>query len=466
LKKRNEQSEKKNSSDTIAAIATPTGSGGIGVVRISGPRASAILRQIFIPKKVNSKPAPYLLRLGKIVDSSSGQALDEVMAAFMPGPKSFTGEDMVEFYCHAGQFTVRAILDEILCHDCRPAEAGEFSLRRFVNHGVDMTTLEGAADIVSAKTELAYRLSREHLLGAYGDHITELRSKIVHLLAEIEADIDFPDEDAVGSIGRDLLNTQLDTIIDDIDLLAGSYRAGKIIRDGFRVVILGPPNAGKSSLFNRLVRHNRALVTPIAGTTRDYLSEWIDIEGLPVELYDTAGLRKGRGTVERAGIEETRKLINLADLILYIVDVSAKIIDFKELTAIRKRPSVVLLNKADLLPSGSSRADNWQSKLGKFETILISAKTGRGMKQLSRRIYELAGVADLTDSLVVTSRRHKLKLDRCLAHLKKIKSLADMPAEIISFELRQAAERIGEITGHIYTEQILDEIFANFCIGK
>lgn len=293
----------------------------------------------------------------------------------MPGPRSFTGEDMVEIYCHAGQIGLNAILDNILTFDCRPAEAGEFSLRRFLNHGVDLTRLEGAADIVKSKTDLAYRISREHLLGAYGDHVSGIRTKIVNLLAEIEADIDFPEEDDTGHIGARLLDKQLGGIIGDLEHLSDLYGTGRIIKDGYRVVIFGPVNAGKSSLFNRLVRQNRALVTPVPGTTRDYLSEWIDIDGLPVQLYDTAGLRPARGRVEKAGIDKTAKLLSRADLLLVIYDLSRTP---KALPPIRLRKNqkvLVVFNKADLVKNSAEKIVSWRKKTTiEDDGFLVSAK--------------------------------------------------------------------------------------------
>ncbi len=305
------------------------------------------------------------------------------------------------------------------------------------------------------------------MLGAYGDYITGLRKQIVHLLAELEADIDFPEEDSVGRIGRSLLREKLDQIIENLEQLSSSYKYGRIIQDGYRVVLLGPPNSGKSSLFNRLVKQSRALVTPVPGTTRDYISEWIDIEGLPVELFDTAGLREGRGRVERAGIEATRRLIKRADLILYMYDLAGKIYDPPELKISQAQQLLIVFNKVDLLTNKKARLGKWVAKLdGRHEHCIVSAKTGMGVRQLIKTVYKKAGVADLTSSLVVTSHRHKVKINACLKHLRKIRKILNMPPEIISFELRQAANSIGEITGSIYTEEILDEIFANFCIGK
>lgn len=467
MKKVSNANSDKSLPDTIAAIATPVGSGGIGIIRISGPEAVEIINKIFIPQHSKSKLVPYMLRFGRIVSHNDSQDLDEVLAVYMPEPKSFTGEDMVELYCHAGHFTLKAILNSILELGCRPAEAGEFSMRRFLNHGVDLSKLEGAAEVIASKTDMAYHLSREHLLGTYGEHITGLRKQIVQLLAELEADIDFPEENAVGTMGRTLLEKHLDQVIENLEQLASSYRAGRIIQDGYRVVLLGPPNSGKSLLFNRLVRQNRALVTPVAGTTRDYISEWIDINGLPVELFDTAGLREGRGKVEKAGIEGTRKLIKKADLILYLFDLSGRIYNPPDIKISKNQQLLVVFNKIDKLSDDSGRINKWLSKLdGKYDYKAVSAKSGKGVKGLINCIYEKAGVADLTESLVVTSHRHQTKINASLKHLRQIRKMTNMPSEIISFELRQAADRMGEITGAVYTEEILDEIFANFCIGK
>lgn len=452
--------------DTIAAIATPSGSGGIGIIRISGPASHKILNKVFRPRK-KSRYRPFLLRYGQIVAPDKGEILDEVLTVFMPEPNSFTGEDLVEIYCHAGQYSLKTILDNILSVGCRLAEPGEFSLRRFLNHGVDITKLEGAAELVASKTDLAYRLSREHLLGEYGKHINAIRQKIVRLLAEIEADIDFPDEDMLGKHGQEMLQKQLYDLIGQLQGLSEGYKTGKIIKDGYRVVILGPPNAGKSSLFNRLVRQNRALVTPIAGTTRDYISEWVDIDGLPVELFDTAGLRTGRGKIEKAGIEGSRKLINKADLAIYIIDVTTRSHNLKEIQKLKNKSVILALNKIDLVKDPKRHMDSLKlTDITFADKCIISAKTGRGVKKLLSLISQKAGVTDMTDSLVVTSHRHKTKIDKALSHIRKIQKMAEAPVELISFELRQAAEQLSEITGHIYTEDILDEIFSAFCIGK
>jgi tRNA modification GTPase len=452
--------------DTIAAIATPTGSGGIGIIRISGPRSKSILARVFRPRRLSSKPKPYLLRFGRFIDPDGSEEYDEVMAAYFPKGKSFTGEHMVELYCHSGHVLLKKLLDKTLQAGCRPAEAGEFSFRRFLNHGTDLTRLEGAAELVAAKTDLAFKLGREQLLGSFGDHIEKIRKEIVHLLAELEADIDFPEEEAVGRIGRDLLERSLNSIISSLENLSASYKTGKIIRDGYRVLLMGAPNSGKSSLFNRLVRQNRALVTPIAGTTRDYLTEWIDIDGLPVELFDTAGLRPARGTIEEAGIKETKKLVERADLIIHLVDLSRR--KFEPMPPLEKgMERLVGFNKSDLVPDADHKADSWANRAKLTDDFcVISAKTGKAIPKLSRMVFERAGVSDLSERQVVTSERHKAKIDLGLKHLRKVRKILDQPPEIISFELRQAADRIGEITGKIYTEDILDEIFANFCIGK
>jgi tRNA modification GTPase len=450
--------------------------------------------------------APFMMRYGYFLDKR-GAAIDEVTAVYMPAGKSYTGLDQVEIYCHGGRQVALTILNEIVSSGARAAEPGEFTKLAFLSGRIDLTRAEAVAEIIGANTTTSYQAAREHLLGTYSEHINRLQQKIIDIISEVETSIDFPEED-VDTLEVKGLIESVDETIESIKKLAETYTGGRIIREGYTVAIAGRPNAGKSSLFNLLLRQERALVTPTPGTTRDYLSEWIDLGGFAVQLIDTAGLRGKGGLIEKAGQKSAMKIVSDADLVLWMVDLSERNWGNKlrlDFSFVKKHNSLLIGNKIDIVPDyrklcgrlanlcgwqTSSSAPYYNQFVGQNSgssdrrmsepqglrptngqnLIPISCLTGKGISGLKKKLLECINqrMPDLTSGLVVTSARHQQKLQAALKNLrrakKKMKS-GESP-ELTAFDLRQAATAINEITGKVYTEDILQRIFSKFCIGK
>lgn len=454
--------------ETIVAIITPPGEGGIAAIRIAGRRSLALLQKHFRPvSQERKRPVPFVMRYGYFVNGQ-GDTIDEVMAVYMPKGKSYTGLEQVEIFCHGGRQVATNILNEIISSGARVAEPGEFTKLAFLSGRIDLARAEAVAEIIGANTDSSFHAAKEHLLGAYAEHIHMLREEIINIIAEVEASIDFPEEEIDPADTRRLIH-MVDAIIRQIEDLVQTYTGGRIIKEGYKIAISGRPNAGKSSLFNLLLRQQRALVTPTAGTTRDYLSEWIDLDGFAVNLIDTAGLRKGGGAIEKAGRVSAMKIISDADLLIWIIDLAEKGWATKlraDLEFVKKHIKLLVGNKIDLL-------ENYRTVIkrgGIFDLTPISCLTGKGINELKKKIVDRINetMPDLTSGLIVTSARHQQKLQAALKNLRRAKTkmkLGESP-EITAFDLRQAANAIDEITGKVYTEDILDRIFSKFCIGK
>lgn len=449
--------------DTIVAIITPPGEGGIAALRIAGNDARSILSKHFKPQQKNRGVKPFLMRFGFFVDDSKN-VIDEIMTVYMPAGKSYTGCEQVEIFCHGGRQVVRLIQDTIIGSGARMAEPGEFTKLAFLAGKIDLTKAESVAEIISANTSSSFETAREHLLGAYSEHIGMLREQLIDILAEIEASIDYPEEE-IDPKDQEKLISDFDDLLGKISELKKSYKGGRIINEGFKIAIGGRPNAGKSSLFNLLLRQQRALVTPKAGTTRDYLSEWIDIDGFKVNIIDTAGLRKAGGTIEKEGQKSAKSILKSADLVLWLVDISSK--GYKkqietDLQDITNNHILKLYNKIDKSASSPEHPDT--------DTILISCKTEKGISQLKKEISARinATIPDLTAGVVVTSARHKQKFSNAEKMIKaaRDKCLEKESPELPAFDLREALKELDEITGKVYNEDILGRIFAKFCIGK
>lgn len=392
----------------------------------------------------------------------------------MPQGQSYTGQNQAEIFCHGGQYVLKQILEVIYGNQVRPAEPGEFTRRAFLAGRIDLAKAEAVADLIASKTEYSYHAAMNNLLGRMTDYIDSIRSGAIALLAEIEVSVDYPEEGLEAGDKARLLES-IDTIIFHAKELSESYRAGQIIKEGFKIAIAGRPNAGKSSLFNLMLNQNRAIVAPTPGTTRDYLTEWIDMEGAAVSITDTAGLRAKGGQIEKAGQVSAKGIINDSDLVIWIVDISRKewksetIKDINEISKDKK--TLVALNKIDKIGNfDKSAAGSIDCQNKALKVIPMSCKTDTGFKllrkELIKRINE--SMPDLTDRLVVTSARHKKKLDDFLAAFGKARKniVKEESPELIAFELRSGINQIDEITGRIYNDEILENIFSRFCIGK
>jgi len=449
-------------SDNIAAIITPPGVGGVAGLRISGRHCLAILEKHFQPISKDASWTPFLLRLGRFVDSK-GAIIDEVTAVHMPEGKSYTGEHQVEIFCHGSRHIAGRILDSLVASGARVAEPGEFTKMAFLSGRIDLAEAEAVSEMVSANTETSLRTAREHLFGAYSEHVNGIRDRLIDLMAEVEASVDYPEE-AISPADSMRLIALIDNVLGDLKKLLATYDGGRIIREGFRIAIAGRPNAGKSSLFNLLVRHERALVTPTAGTTRDYLTEWIDIGGHAVCLIDTAGIRGAGGKIEKVGQAKAKEIMAGADLVLWLFDISTRNWKTTLSSDVKKLPkaeTLIIANKTDKLKHGNA--------LHK-QAMPVSCKTEKGVDELIAQIQKTiqSHIPDLTSGLVVTSARHKSKLSSALNSLKKtrLNITQSVSPELTAVDLRQAVNAIDEITGRIYTEEILGRIFSKFCIGK
>ncbi len=454
-------------SDTIAAIATPPGESGLAVIRISGPRATAVADQVFCsarkpPTQLATAPS-HTLHYGHIV--REGRRLDEVLVAVMRAPRTFTREDVVEVSCHGGVLVTRLVLDALLAAGARAAQPGEFSRRAFLNGRLDLTQAEAVADVIHARTELALAAAQEQLAGSLSRRVGPLRDELLGLLAHVEAHIDFPDED-IAPDTRDRMTARLESALSTLDGLLATAREGQVLRRGIRTVIVGCPNAGKSSLLNRLLGHDRAIVSPVAGTTRDTIEETASIRGYPVVFIDTAGLRDAADDLEREGIRRTRKAADRAELVLHVLDGSDLLqpADLEFLGQFADKPRLLVLNKSDLprrleLPAGTHEA----------EPVPVSCVTGEGLETLKEAIAGRirSGATEALPEATINAR-HEDALRRAREGLDRTRTalVAELGLELVALDLRIAVTAIGEIVGGTATDDLLDSIFSQFCLGK
>ena len=446
--------------DTIAAVSTPPGRGGIGIVRVSGPRAAQMAREV-----VGRLPEPRVATAARFL-AGDGETLDSGIALWFPGPRSCTGEDTLELQGHGGPVVLDRVAGRVLSLGARPARPGEFTERAFLNGKLDLAQAEAVADLIDAATHEAARLARRSLDGALSERVNRAVSELVEIRTFLEGSLDFPDEE-VPELPEALLAGRLDRVRAEVSAARGSAARGNLLREGFGVVIAGRPNVGKSSLLNRLVGRERAIVTEAPGTTRDTLDEAVQVDGLPLRVVDTAGLRPTDDPVERIGIERTWAAVEEADAVLAVVDDRRGIeeADRAILERIPERlPRVVVHNKIDLTGAAAGEREEGTG----FFRIGLSAKTGEGVDRLCERIKSLAGYEPRAEGVFMARRRHLAALDEALAALDAAKRGGDEGAgsELVAEDLRLAQRALGEITGEFTADDLLGRIFASFCIGK
>jgi len=456
--------------ETIAAIATPIGVGGIGIIRISGNTAENIARKVFQSKRHIKSFESFRLYLGHIVDPKSRLPVDEVLLSVMRAPLSYTREDVVEINSHSGYTILSTILQIILQAGARLARPGEFTLRAFLNGRIDLTQAEAIIDLINAKGDMSVTLAACQLAGGFKKGIERIRQVIIEILARIEVSLDFPDEEP-ASVERSHLADQIHKdILKPIRELIGAYGQRKIWHEGVTVVIVGRVNVGKSSIFNRLLQEERAIVTPIPGTTRDALECMITIQGLPIRLVDTAGMRKVKGKIEKKGVDLTKTQLASSDITLLVIDRSRPLnqYDLNLIQAVENKTTLVVINKIDLPAKLSEKKiHSIQKYLTKVE---VSALTGEGFEDLTQGIVEriMDKKADLSPPPIVPNLRHKMLLSKAATFLQNASTniLRNTPLELVAADLSWAKDAIDEITGNRTNEDILDTIFSNFCLGK
>jgi len=460
--------------DTIVAISTPIGTGGIGIVRMTGPDSVRILRQLFVPGPggADLPIEPRTLHYGYIADPVAGEIVDEVLAAYMPAPRTYTRQDVVEINGHGGIVALRRILSICLRQGARLADAGEFTARAFLNGRLDLAQAEAVLDIVRAKTEVSLQAAVGQLAGRLSAQVRSVRAGLVRALAYLEASIDFEEDEIPGrDIGYDLVQAAVALT----QLLADADR-GIIYRQGIRAAIVGRPNVGKSSLLNRLLRTSRAIVTDIPGTTRDTLEETLNLQGVPVVLVDTAGITEGtEDPIERLGIERSRSALVQADLALLVVDASQPLTSADQAIAalVKDKAAIVVANKVDLLaaaPDTEPRAAALDSPIAGAACVPVSALTGQGMESLEETIVGtvLSGQVAASEAPVVTSPRHKDALSRALDHVNAARAALQGSelVDLVAIDVSAAVQALGEITGQTASEDLVETIFSTFCIGK
>jgi tRNA modification GTPase len=454
--------------DTIAAIATPPGEGGVAIVRISGVDAVAIAKKIFRRYHGQSEDLKsHRLYHGTIHDPKDNHELDRVLLAFMRKPRSYTGEDVIEIHCHGGAFLVQQILGLLLVQGARQAEPGEFTKRAFLNGRIDLAQAEAVLDLIRAKTEKGASLALEQVGGALSQWVDVLREELLDILVQVEAAIDFPEEE-IELLRRHELIGKINSLVSKIHYISNTYDWGRLLREGARVCICGRPNVGKSSLLNALIGADRVIVTPFAGTTRDVIEESINLNGLPVVIWDTAGIRETNDQVERIGVELSRRHLDKADAAIIVLDGSEALTHDDEalLQSAASKKHLIAINKSDLTQSPHQSVTarlNCDKRSGR-----VSAKTGYGINWLKESLRDLLVDSEVETPVIITNLRHRSILDRSRISLIRAAAAVEnnYASEFVAIDLNDAREALEEITGVIQNEDILERIFSNFCIGK
>lgn len=457
--------------DTIAAISTPPGEGGIGIVRISGDEAIEIADKLYsMGKKSLADQDTHTIHYGKIVNPKTGDIVDEVMVSVMRAPKTYTREDVVEINSHGGILVVNKVLQVVLNNGARLAEPGEFTKRAFLNGRIDLSQAEAVMDMIRAKTDRAMYVAVDQLDGQMARLIRDLRQKILDTLAQVEVNIDYPEYDDVEEMTSQLLEDKAREVKADIQKLLETAQQGKILREGLATAIIGRPNVGKSSLLNTLLRQDKAIVTDVAGTTRDVIEEYVNVKGVPLKLIDTAGIRETDDEVEKIGVDRSRQAIQQADLILLVFNQSEKLTveDETLIEATKGQNRIILLNKTDL--DQQLNVDKLSQLIANDPIVSTSMMTQAGMDELQDKIAELffSGQTGERDATYVSNTRHIALLEEAEDALSEVLNgiALDMPVDLVQIDMRRAWDLLGEITGDSVQDELITKLFSQFCLGK
>lgn len=455
--------------DTIAAIATALGEGSISVIRVSGPEAFLVVDKIFKGAQKLSTVDTHTMNYGNIVDPETGERVDEVFCAVFQGPRSYTGEHVVEIQGHGGIVAVQRVMRLVLNHGARLAEPGEFTKRAFLNGRIDLSQAEAVIDVIRSKTDAAMKVAFQQVEGVLSKKIRELRQTMVEMLAHIEVTIDYPEHDVEDVTIRHVIEQGEGVLTKIDDLLAGAT-TGKILREGLKTVIIGKPNVGKSSMLNTLSRTNRAIVTDIPGTTRDILEEHINLRGIPLQIIDTAGIRETEDVVEKLGVERSRSALEQADLVLFMVDASRPLedVDRELISMVIPYPTILIMNKLDL--PRAVDMDELRERVGDKKIVETSVATGEGIALLEAAVEDLflsGGVAG-KESTYVSNARHVALLEKAKREMSEAIDSAKMgmTLDLVAVDISNTWMSLGEVVGEAVHEDLLDQIFSQFCLGK
>ena len=455
--------------ETIAAISTAIGTGGIGIIRMSGNDCFKILKKIFIPVSKMDNEKGYTIRYGYIINTDTKEKIDEVLVSYFVAPKSYTTENICEINSHGGLIIQKLILEECLKNGAILAEPGEFTKKAFLNGRIDLSQAESIIDLINAKTDKEAKASIKQLEGNLSNKITEIRHELLDIISDIEATIDYPEYD-IEEVTFDKAENLLNLTYEKLNKLEKSFETGKILKNGINTIIIGKPNSGKSSLLNSILNEERAIVSNIEGTTRDTIEEYINIRGIPLKLIDTAGIRETTDEIEEIGVHKSISLANNADLIISIFDISKDLDkeDYRILDIIKNKKAIIVLNKIDLK---SHILDNNEIFLNlNIPIVKISAKFGDGLDNLYDIIIKMFEIEDLKsdDSMIITNIRHKNQILKSKENLNNaIENIKlKLPIDIVSLYIKEAINDLGIITGENVSEDIINEIFSKFCLGK